>query len=505
MNQMETISLFAAVAAACAAATVDEVRPNVVFIITDDQMLNTVSAYGGMYQTPHINRLAEEGMRFDRAYTTAALCVPTRYTCLTGSWASRNQWRSPNDRMRRVMNNAYLDIGHPTIAGALKKAGYRTGFVGKDHSVEELDMPLIDLPKDADPNDPSVKEALQINNDRLTGFIQSWGFEYVGGLVHGNLDRQYPDRLAVHNMEYILQGGLDFLDQQTGRQPFFLWFATTLTHTAELALEEDDPHLTPLGVQETVPEVMKPRQQMAKELGNGHTSGMEAKVKVLDEAVGVLLDRLDRMGVAENTLVIFMSDQDNRGKSTVYENGINTLFIARWPKVIPPGSVCDELVENSDLVPTWLDVAGADPLPAMTLDGYSLMPLFRGSRAPLREAVFSEMGFAKSVTTKEWKYIAIRYDETMVPDRFVPPQSGTVAEHIQKGTFDGFTVDRGPFGQSRWIGTVDPDQLYDLRRDPQENNNLAGNPEYRQQLEKMKSLLSQKIQQTGRPFGEFKE
>lgn len=501
MSRFTSIAAGILFAAAIDVVAAPEERPNIVFVIVDDLNSSFIRSLGGWFPSKGIDRLAEEGMIFRRAYSTSAMCVPTRYTCITGSYASRSTWFGPKEETGRILNNCFLEPHTVTVAQALQQAGYRTGHVGKWHSTADRDLERLSISEDADPRDPEVEEMLQENNARLSEVIRSFGYDYVGGLVDGNLDHSYPRAAAIHNMEYVVKGAFDFLEQDDDR-PFFLWVAATLVHSPKIDLKQDDVRITPVGVREDHLGVMPPRQSILDRFG-GTPNNNQAKMACLDDGVGALLDRLDELKIAENTLVIFMADQQHNGKGTCYENGANVSFLARWPRVIQAGSVCDALVDNTDLASTWMALAGAEPLPGMVLDGYSLMPLFRGQDMVLRDAVFLEMGYSKAVVTDRYSYLAVRYPQELLDSGFVPPRHGTVKEHEQQGTFDMFLYERNPFGQRRGVGIVDPDQLYDLKNDPEQQVNLASNPEYGPQFEVMKKLLRDKVKQSDRPFGEF--
>jgi arylsulfatase A-like enzyme len=405
------------------------------------------------------------------------------------------------------VKNPFFVEDTKTIAQALQKAGYYTGAVGKWHSMaHEKNAPSHpsnltgSLPKDADPKDPQVIAQLKAAQNYLKERLQHFGFNYAECLVDGNLDH-YPDALAHHNIEYTVRGAVDFLDQAPGNQPFFLWTAFTTTHGPQEAITSADIRMTPEGYSDRALGVMPSREDILKTVKKKGRVYYET-VTWMDAGVGAILDKLDERGQAENTLVIFLSDQQNPGKSTPYENGSNIPFIARWPAVIQPDTENNALFDVTDMAATFMAIAGAEPLEGMHLDGLSLLPVWEGKKDFLKPYVFTEMGQSKAIITYRYKYIAIRYDPNQLKKGFVPPTSGSVGELARSGQLNGL---RGqtPFGQSRGLGIIDPDQLYDLSQDPNETRNLANNPEYAAILEAMQSALSEQITALGRPFGEF--
>lgn len=480
----------------------ERAQPNILVLISDDHNSNTLGCYGGKFDTPNIDRLAEEGMRFTRAYTVSTLCVPTRYSILTGSYPSRcrNKLFREYDYQPSIRNGAFFCDTDRTIAQALQRSDYFTGASGKWHNDFHDLFSLHEIPRDADPRDPEIVKLLQATKEETRQLMAKYGFDYAESITQGNLS-EYPDALDHHNVEYTVKGALDFLDQAPEDKPFFLWTAFTTTHGPRERIDSVDVTVTAEGITEKAVGVMPPRSTFV----DGSEKWIEKQTVLwMDAGVGAILDKLRAMGELDNTLIVFLSDQQNSGKATPYESGANIPFIARWPGVIPAGSVSDVLVDTTDLAATVMDAAGAEPVEGMHLDGLSIIPVWTGETNQLKAAVYGEIGFAKSVVTRDWKYIAIRYNQESLDRGFVPPQSGTMDEHIAKGSFD-ILWEKTPFGQPRDIGIVDPDQLYDLRRDPDEQNNLVGNPEYADVLADMKQRLSQEVQKIGRPFGEFGE
>ena len=162
-------------------------------------------------------------------------------------------------------------------------------------------------------------------------------------------------------------------------------------------------------------------------------------------------------------MIIFLSDQQNTGKSTPYECGNNIPFIARWPNGgLKAGVSNDTLIDVTDMAATFMDVADAKPIEGMRMDGMSILPVWSGKSHKLKSAIFTEMGYAKGVVTKNWKYIAIRYSEEILRRGFNPNLTGTIKENLMAGNFD-LLWKKTPFGQiiKQDVGFADPLTLPD--------------------------------------------
>ena len=475
--------------------------PNIIVFISDDQNSNSLGCYGAKFETPNIDRLAHEGVRHTRAYTTATLCVPTRYSCLTGAYPSRcqNSLYGPLTDQPSIRNGAFFCDTDRTVATALRAAGYFTGATGKWHNDSHDGFASMELSADADPANPEVVKKLIATQDELRRRMKTYGFDYSECQSFANLS-EFPTAMQHHNVEYTIKGAVDFLAQAPAEKPFFLWVAFTTTHAPRENIESAEVRLTPEGYTDKHLGIMPPRSTFVK----GSENWVEKQTACwMDAGIGAVLKQLDDEGLTDNTLVIFLSDQQNTGKATPYESGANIPFIARWPKVIPAGSVNDTLFDVTDMAATFMDISAAAPVEGMQLDGQSLVPVWKGEKDALKTAIYTESGFSKSVITRDFKYIAIRYNERALKQfGNNPPVSGTMANHNKAGTFD-VLWEKTPFGQSRDIGIVDPDQLYDLRKDPGEKVNLADDPEYAAILKEMKAHLAKYIRDIGRPFGEF--
>ncbi|MHC4437915.1 MAG: sulfatase family protein, partial [Planctomycetota bacterium] len=219
----------------------------------------------------------------------------------------------------------------------------------------------------------------------------------------------------------------------------------------------------------------------------------------VDDSVGAILKKLDELGIAGNTLVVFTSDHGSNMKGSLYNiDGICVPWIMRWPGAIKAGAECNELVQNIDLVPTFVDLAGATVPDKYIRDGRSLKPLFAGRKPEQwRDHLYFEMGSGRAVCTKEWKYIAVRYPKEQIAriKKAKPELLPKLMAYIGR-------MGIGTRGAQN-PGFFDYDQLYNVKQDAKERRNLAGNPDYREQLDKMREVLRKDLESFDRPFGEF--
>jgi arylsulfatase A-like enzyme len=477
-------------------------RPNVVFILTDDQNFDTIGCFGAKVLTPAMDRLAAGGVRFTRAYTVHSVCTPSRYVCLTGQYASRsgdprfNQVCPPGTQSN-VGFNVTLPPGSLTVAKVLHDAGYVTGFVGKWHTGAPQ---VVRVPEEGRMDDPKVAAALGENQRRLVEYVKGAGFDFAAGVYRGNLKDHKLDALDVHNQEWVTKGALDFLDRAKGK-PFFLHVCTTLQHgpppIKSLRAGKDAWRVTPAGLLSEPLDVQPSRESIFERVRAAGFDADTAHATWLDDGIAAILKKLGDMGVAENTLVLMFSDNGTRGgKGTCYEGGANTPSILYWKGHVPAGVVCGELVQNTDFVPTILDAAGVSPPESMHLDGRSLLPMVNDANAAWRDTTLLEVGHTRGVLTSKWKYIAVRYPPAMRK----AIDAGTLGRkpyHMDNPTDLQITAERNH--PAYW----DADQLYDLEKDPGEKVNLAKDSAHAAVLADMKGRLKAKLAEFSRPFGEF--
>ena len=355
-----------------------EKRPNILFIMADDHAAHAISSYGStINQTPQLDRLALQGMRFDRMFAVNSICTPSRATVLTGKYSHINGVP--------VFNR--FDGSQPTVAKYLQAAGYYTGIIGKWHL--ESDPTGFDkwtiLPGQGDYFNPT--------------FLEAGGKRVIKGYV----------------TDITTDLSIDFLKNRPQDKPFFLMchhkaphrnWQPDAKHKAMFAgkVIPEPPTLRDDGVGRT-DAIRECKQKVLENLSPNDTKGAPpagmsgdellkwkyqrymqdylACVQSVDDNVGRLLDYLDEAGLAANTLIIYTSDQGfflgDHGlydKRFMYEESIRMPFLVRWPGVIKPGSVQAAMGINPDFAPTFLEAAGL-PVPA-DMQGRSLMPLFKG-------------------------------------------------------------------------------------------------------------------------------
>jgi arylsulfatase A-like enzyme len=483
-------------------------RPNIIFFFTDDQDMDSNSAFGGNVITPNIQRLADEGMMFTNAHMSSTVCTPSRYTCLTGRYAGRSYF-APYMEDNPIGTQGFPSFGVGVeedglnVGAAMKQSGYVTGYVGKWHVGEDIKRKdefkahgLEWIPLDADPKDPKTIAAARSNHEWYKQQIRGKGFDYAEAIYWENMKAPH----AEHNPEWTINAALDFIEDNKDK-PFYLHYCTTLMHGGKTQWTKSMkyPHISGEGYLDVLPDVMPPRQTTIDRVNEKGLEEYTAGYTWLDDSIGAVLDKLDELGIADNTIFVYVPDHGSFYKSSLFaKNGTQVPLIIRWPEKIKAGSESDELVQNIDFVPTWYDVAGAKLPKNYKLDGRSLLPLLAGDDAEWRDSLYFEIGYGRAVQTKDYKYIAVRYPKEQM-------------EQIKNSTIENLPKNLAYIGRLG-IGTrgalnpnfFDSDQLYYLPDDPDEQNNLAGDPKYQFRLEKMKTILRKYLQSfKGRPFGEF--
>lgn len=443
-----TILLLSAITATNAADLTHADRPNIVFILADDLGWADTTLYGhtNYYKTPNIQRLAARGMTFTHAYAASPLCSPTRSSILTGLSPARTGITTPNCHLPQVVLQATVGTKSPagnksigptpvtrlnttyyTLAETLHDAGYATGHFGKWHLGPEPYSPLqqgfdVDVPHWPGPGPAG-------------SYVAPWKFKDFDA-DSGEPDQHIEDRMAREAAAFM---------EQHKDQPFFLnyWmFSVHAPFDAKKSLIEkyrstiiaDSPQRSPT---------------------------YAAMVESMDDAVGTLLDTLDRLGISDKTMIIFFSDNggnmyneiDNTaptcnaplrgGKATVFEGGIRVPCVVSWPGVIDADTRSNAVIQSSDFYPTILEALKLEPQPDQRFDGISILPAFKSQRL-VRDAIFTY--FPHDPPVPDW-----------VPPSVVVHQKDWKLIRIFHG---------GENGEHRW-------KLYNLSDDIGETNDLV--------------------------------
>lgn len=396
------------------------------FFLADDLGQRDLGAYGSMfYETPSLDRMARQGALFTDAYAACPVCSPTRASLMTGQWPQRigitdyigapmkpNQWKR-NTKSLPAPYSDRLALDAPTMAKAMKAAGYATFFAGKWHLGPEGFWP--------------ENQGFDINMggiDRGGPYGGNKYFSPYGNprLTDGPPGEHLPDRLATETSKFI---------EANKGKPFFAYLSFYSVHTPLMAR----------------PDLQKKYEEKRARLGLEDKWGREHErdvrlvqdhavyagmVEAMDLAVGKVLAKLDELDLAENTIVIFTSDNGGLstsegwptsnlplrgGKGWLYEGGIREPLLVRWPAIIKPGSVVSTPVSSPDFFPTLLEVAGGKPQPGQILDGRSLVPVFKGVSLPERPLFwhyphYGNQGGAPAAAIRrgDWKLIEWQED-----------------------------------------------------------------------------------------------
>ena len=403
----------------------EPLRPNVVIFLVDDLGQRDLGCYGStFYETPHLDRLAREGTRFTDAYAACPVCSPTRASLMTGQWPQRlgitdyigapmvpEAWK----RNTRLLPAPYADrlgLDQPTLAKLMKGAGYATCFAGKWHLGPEGWWPEN---QGFDFNFGGIDKGGPYGGNK---YFSPYGNPRLNDGPEGE---HLPDRLASETVGFI---------EAHRHQPFFAYFSFYSVHTPLMARQDLEAKY----------EAKRKALGLVERWGREHERDVRlvqehavyaAMVEAMDLAVGKVLAALDRLGFAENTLVLFTSDNGGLstsegwptsnlplrgGKGWMYEGGIREPFIARWPKVIRPGSVEATPISSPDIYATLLDVTGQRAFEGQAVDGLSLLPLFRGQSLPERALYwhyphYGNQGGAPSAAIRRGKYKLIEWME----------------------------------------------------------------------------------------------
>jgi arylsulfatase A-like enzyme len=409
MQQNETFSrraLLGGISGVCAASRVSAQTagrrpPNILLLIADDLGYGDLGCYGnGITRTPHIDRMAAEGMRFTNFTVSWPACTPSRSSILTGRYPQRN---GLYDMIRNNEVNCHyqfteetyalspemtlgLDERELTIGQALRQAGYATGLVGKWDS------------------------------GRARRFLPTRrGFDFFYGFANTGIDYYTHERYGIpslfrnedrieekgHATDLFRREGMRFIEEKRN-QPFFLYLAFNAPHMASTfdkkARQVPEKYLQMYGVKEY-----------------NRKTEYAPLVTQLDDSVGEIMEQLKQLRIDQDTLCIFVSDNGgdavaNNGplrgmKAQMWEGGLRVPMVARWPGHIQPNTVNREFATTLEFFPTFLAVAGEKPGPRPILDGYNLLPTLEGTVPSPRHECFYQFRNDKAARVGRWKWV----------------------------------------------------------------------------------------------------
>jgi arylsulfatase A-like enzyme len=400
-----------------------QTKPNVVFILADDLGWSDTTLFGttSFYKTPNIERLAARGMTFTQAYSDSPLCSPTRASILTGLSPARHGITNPDCHLPKVTLTATaresaapdqksttlrpvtrLKTEYYTLAEALKDNGYKTGHFGKWHLGSKPYSPLehgfdVDLPHHPGPGPAG-------------SYVAPWRFK--------DFDHD-PDVPNQHLEDRMAKEAVAFLKEHRA-EPFFLNYWMFSVHAPF----------------DAKPELIEKYRQQVDPTDPQRSPTYAAMIESMDDAIGTLLDTLDELGIADNTIIVFASDNGGNmynevdgtsatsnaplrgGKATMYEGGIRGPAIVAYPGHVAQGSRSDEVIQSSDYYPTLLELLNIKAQPNQRFNGISIVPALNGESLD-RDAIFTYfphapkipewMPPAVSVRAGDWKLIRIFY------------------------------------------------------------------------------------------------
>lgn len=440
------LALFAAVSTSTLQAADSKDRPNLVLIIADDMAWDDSGAYGHPHiKTPNLDKLAADGMRFDNAFLTCSSCSPSRSSIITG------RYPHATNGAHQLHNN--LPEDQQTFVDVLRENGYYTALAGKLHPRKST-------------------------GDRFNK-LYGTGPKETGGCG-----------------EWIR-----CLQERPEDKPFFAWLASTDPHRAYQPNTIPEPH-QPEDV--IVPPYLPDAPEVREDLALYYD-----EISRLDSFVGKVVSELEKQKVRDNTLIIFISDNGRpfpRCKTTVYDSGVKTPFIASWPGKIATGSVCESMVSVVDLAPTFCALANTPG--SATFQGVEMQELFSNPKAKVRDYIFAEHNWhdfddhQRSCHSPQFNYIRTEY--TDLPG--TPPADAVKGLSFQTmlelRENNGLNEDQ----QYSFTKPRPKEELYDVIADPHELTNLADNPDYadvlrthRERLDVWRKRTADEIPTTRRP------
>ena len=463
------------------AGAAPDARPNILFIMTDDHARHAISAYGSrINKTPNIDRIANEGMRFDNCFVTNSICAPCRAVVLSGKHSHLNG---------QLTNGMRFDGSQQLVSKLLQKAGYATAMIGKWHLNSDptgFDFWEILVGQGPYYNPPMIRNGQRVKH---TGYTTDIVTDILLDWLENKRDKAKPffafyQHKAPHRNWQPSPKHLHLYDDVTIPEPDTLWDDYSgRSSAAKQQTMTIAQHLTPFDLKLKAPGGLTPEQRKAwdpaydpknEAFRKANPQGKDLVrwkyqryikdylrcIASVDDNIGRVLRYLEDAGIAKNTVVFYTSDQGfylgDHGwfdKRWMYRESLINAFLARWPGVTKPGSVDTHMCQNLDYAPTFLDIAGA-PIPE-DMQGVSLKPLLEGKKP------------------KDWrKSIYYHYYEF--------PGAHSVRRHY------GVRTDRYKL---IYFYNLDEWELFDLEKDPKELHSVYAEPAYADTVKTMKAEL----------------
>ena len=456
-------------------------KPNFIVFFTDEMSPSYLGHEGGSYPTPNLDKLAAEGIRFTNSFSSAAMCTPSRYGVLTGQYPGRCihpefKEKYPSDQPYSVAWNSYITKQNQTLPRILSANGYVTGMAGKWHLGDpkfDNDSPLNKIDEEVEINTEDLNAILKEHQQRIQSQVmEQAGFDFAKSVIWTNNDDFRIKKLINHNFPWVTKGAVDLLKQfKEQEKPFFLYVANTAVHGPHHGESLDyDMRNTQEGRVEDLVQYQPPVEEIKNQLKdlNHFEQYKYAGMAEIDFQAGLLIKTLKDLNLDENTMFIFMSDHNvEPGKASCYQQGIHVPTIIKWPAKIQKGTTSAAMMQNVDILPTLLELAGIRLPSDLIIDGKSIVPVLEGKQEKSRDYIFIDSGFARAVTDGKFKYIAFR-----------PPES--VVEKMQNKTvkyapnfLNTFKQAHSQISMEYYPAYFDQDQLYDLEADPYEQKNHA--------------------------------
>lgn len=452
-----------------AESSIDSARkPNIVFVLADDVGWADVGYNRArFYETPNIDRLSEDGLTFDRFYPGGPNCAPSRACMMTGMYTPRHHLYQPGGKSKGnvkkmrwkvptrgsgegfntfVSHNDWIEKDWTSVAEVLKTAGYVTARLGKWHLGDD---------------------------------VQGFDYSTNDGLHAFSSEHKSNQYSSIDVAERLTDRALEFI-QENKESPFFLYLSHWEAHV-------------PLRADAEITAKYEEKKSTQSDQSFNWRPSYAAEIEVIDTSVGRLRDRLSQLGLAQNTIFIFSSDNGGLpgvtknaplrgGKGSLFEGGIRTPFVVSWPSLIEPGTSTDIPITGVDLLPTLAEVAGAALPTTQPVDGVSVLPLWKGEQLEERSLY--------------WHYPLYLEGKGNAK---VLPIYGT--EKLYWRAVPASAVVRGDWKLIHYYeyGTH---KLFNLSEDIGEQNNLAeSNPS---QATKLHEMLMQWVEETGSPVPEVK-